>query len=478
MGRICFQTSRIQFLDEQLLRSCYMTGLEGIAWERDISISGNRLMIDRRTHESGHFYFPWQAESGLEFMLGTTSLRESSDDYHLEVELARGTLYRLRNYLVERSGKFELSRNLSRQLNAAHEKLMEAALTWRHDSQLASELAAESIELSLRVINQLSVEDAEHLMEARHQAGKSNPMLGIKLDKLPELVEHGDVLASTFDAVMLPFNWQELSPDEGKYQFFDIDRLLEWAHQHDKKVVAGPLIELTEAALPQWLYIWQNDFEAVQKSVIQYVQEVVSRYKGRVHIWNASSGLNSAYVLGFSEQQIVRLSVDIVETIRRLDKMTPVIVSYDLPWGDYAANRRSDISPLQFADALVRADIGISGLGIDLSFGPSSSECTPRDFLELSRVLRQWSLLQLPLMVGVSLPTTAEGTLEPPDGWDVQTTMDLLHVLWSKPAVQALFWNQLTDGTAQRPGGLLTSDASPKAMLHQLQAFADHIRTD
>ena len=96
MGRICFQTSRIQFLDEPLLRSCYMTGLEGIAWEREITFSGTRLTIDRQTHESGHFFFPWRSETGLEFMLGTTSLRESSDDYHLEVELARGTLHRLR----------------------------------------------------------------------------------------------------------------------------------------------------------------------------------------------------------------------------------------------------------------------------------------------------------------------------------------------------------------------------------------------
>ena len=128
MGRICFQTSRIQFLDEQLLRNCYMTGLEGIAWERDITLSGSRLMIDRQTHESGHFFFPWRSESGLEFMLGTTSLRESSDDYHLEVELARGTLHRLRGYLADRSQQFKLSEVYAEKLNEAHERLMDAVL--------------------------------------------------------------------------------------------------------------------------------------------------------------------------------------------------------------------------------------------------------------------------------------------------------------------------------------------------------------
>ncbi|MBA62129.1 MAG: hypothetical protein CMJ76_07160 [Planctomycetaceae bacterium] len=478
MGRICFQTSRIQFLDEQLLRSCYMTGLEGIAWERELIVSGNRLMIDRQTHESGHFFFPWRTENGLDFMLGTTSLRETKDEYHLEVELARGTLHRLRSYLAERSNQFELSRTYTEKLTEAHERLIEAVFSWRTDFQQAGRSAANAIELCLDVINGLLVEDAGHLMEARHQAGMSNSMFGVKLGRLPDDQEDREVLAQTFDSVMLPFNWKDLSPDEGKFQFFDVDQMLQWSHRHGKKVFAGPLIELTDAGLPQWIYLWQNDFAKVQNYVIQYVQEVVRRYKGRVHAWHASCGLNSASVLGFSEEQTVRLAVDVVETIRHLDNSTPVIVSFDFPWGDYAANRRSDLSPLQFADALVRAELGINGIGIDLSFGAAANECTPRDFLELSRMLRQWSSLQLPLVVGVSLPTAfeqEEGELPAEGFWDITSALNLLRVLRSKPSVQALFWNQLTDGTAQRSGGVLALDRRPKEMLYRLQALSGKI---
>ena len=475
MGRICFQTSRIQFLDEQLLRNCYMTGLEGIAWERDITLSGSRLMIDRQTHESGHVFFPWRSESGLEFMLGTTSLRESSDDYHLEVELARGTLHRLRGYLADRSQQFKLSEVYAEKLNEAHERLMDAVLQWRTNAQSASESAATTIEICLEVINHLSVEDAEHMMEARHQAGLANPLFGIKLGQLPEAASDQQPLISTFDSVMLPFNWSDLSPDEGKFQFFEVDQMLEWSHRYGKKVFAGPLIELTEAALPQWLYLWQNDFATVQKYVVQYIEEIVRRYKGRVHAWHTSCGLNSSSLLGFSEEQTVRLSVDLVETIRRLDNSTPVIVSFDLPWGDYAANRRSDLSPLQFADALVRAELGINGIGIDLSFGDSAHECTPRDFLELGRMIQQWSSLQLPLVVGVSLPTASEESDDelPSEGvWDTTSSLNLLRILRSKPSVQALFWNQLTDGDSQRPGGVLNINRRPKKMLEQLQVIS------
>ncbi|MAX20802.1 MAG: hypothetical protein CMJ60_01315, partial [Planctomycetaceae bacterium] len=243
MGRICFQTSRIQFLDEPLLRSCYMTGLEGIAWEREITFAGTRLMIDRQTHESGHFFFPWRSENGLEFMLGTTSLRESKDDYHLEVELARGTLHRLRSYLAERSNQYKLSQTYAEKLTAAHEHLIDAVLHWRSDPQQAGDLAATAIELCLYVINHLSVEDAGHLMEARHQAGMTNSMFGVKLGQLPDNESDRDTLAGAFDSVMLPFNWKDVSPDEGKFQFFDVDQMLEWSHRHGKKVFAGPLIQ-------------------------------------------------------------------------------------------------------------------------------------------------------------------------------------------------------------------------------------------
>jgi len=138
------------------------------------------------------------------------------------------------------------------------------------------------------------------------------------------------------------------------------------------------------------------------------------------------------------------------------------------------------LSPLQFADALVRAELGINGIGIDLSFGGSANECTPRDFLELGRMLQQWSSLQLPLVVGVSLPTDSEEADDelPSEGcWDTASSLNLLRVLRSKPSVQALFWNQLTDGTAQRPGGVLTTDRRPKKMLHQLRTLAGKTNT-
>ena len=83
--------------------------------------------------------------------------------------------------------------------------------------------------------------------------------------------------------------------------------------------------------------------------------------------------------------------------------------------------------------------------------------------------------MQLPLVVGVSLPTASEESDDelPSEGvWDTTSSLNLLRILRSKPSVQALFWNQLTDGDSQRPGGVLNINRRPKKMLEQLQVIS------
>ena len=119
MGQIRFHTSYVTDAEQQRLRRCYMVGMEGIAWERELRISEKMLVIDRSTHESGKLFVPWLRADGVEVMLSTSNLREQEAEYHLEVELARGTLNRLRNYLADRDQFFELS--------AAYQSLLDQA---------------------------------------------------------------------------------------------------------------------------------------------------------------------------------------------------------------------------------------------------------------------------------------------------------------------------------------------------------------
>jgi hypothetical protein len=233
------------------------------------------------------------------------------------------------------------------------------------------------------------------------------------------------------------------------------------------------------------MYLWESDFTAFQNYLVNYVGEVIQRYKGRVHVWHCAAGLNSTTGLRFSEEQVVRIAVDVVETIRRIDAQTPIVMSFDMPWGGYAADRRTDLSPLQFAEALVRGDIGLNGIGLELNFGDGPNECGLYDCLAINALMNRWAQLQLPLVLSVStenkhiLPGVVDCNLS--DNADLDDTVDslsgglesneaanLLMVLASQGATQAILWNQLSD-TPDRLAGLYTGDGKIKPLINDIQ---------
>ena len=52
----------------------------------------------------------------------------------------------------------------------------------------------------------------------------------------------------------------------------------EWVELLSRKrmpIIAGPLIDLTEGEVPDWMYIWEHDFDTLRELAYEYVQKVV-----------------------------------------------------------------------------------------------------------------------------------------------------------------------------------------------------------
>jgi hypothetical protein len=223
------------------------------------------------------------------------------------------------------------------------------------------------------------------------------------------------------------------------------------------------------------MYLWESDFTAFQNYLRSYVSEVIHRYKDRVHVWHCAAGLNSTTGLRFSEEQVVRIAVDVVEAIRRIDTSTPIVMSFDMPWGGYAADRRTDLSPLQFAEALVRGDIGLNGIGLELKFGDGDNDCGLYDCLAINALMNRWAQLQLPLVLSVATENNhlaadeLDGSADSVGaGMGSKEVANLLMVLASQGATQAILWNQLSD-TSERRAGLYTVDGQPKSIINDIQ---------
>ena len=215
-------------------------------------------------------------------------------------------------------------------------------------------------------------------------------------------------------------------------------------------------MQLDARGLPDWVYLWEDDFDEFLAAASEFVKAAVNRYRGKVDLWHCAARVNNSEVLSFSEEENFRLAASTLELVRRLDPATPMIISIDQPWGEYMGRRPADSSPLHFADALVRAGLDLRALMLEMNMGCFRGATLPRSELEVSRQLDFWSLLGLPLLVTMSIPSSdaadplAQRAGEvPPGSWSPEAqhawVARYVSLMVAKPGVQGVFWNQLRD---------------------------------
>ena len=216
--------------------------------------------------------------------------------------------------------------------------------------------------------------------------------------------------------------------------------------------------------------------------MIEHVHAVVSRYAGRVHLWHVSSRVNSGKPLSLQEEQRLHLVAQALEVVRQLDPRTPSVVSFDQPWAEYLAAEDEDLAPLHYADALVRADLGVSGFGLEINAGFHPGGTSHRPVFEIGRLLDQWSMWGLPLMISLCTPSSSEAdpraqkgvqiipnSALPADGVDPQRRWadSILPLLLARSTVQVILWSQLSDKLPHEfpHGGLYDAEGSAKPTL-------------
>ncbi len=99
--------------------------------------------------------------------------------------------------------------------------------------------------------------------------------------------------------------------------------------------------------MPQWLYLL-DDFELLLQSACEFARKTVLRYKGQVHLWSAAAaGMNCPNDLGLTEAASAEVGCRVIQTVRRTDDRTPVIMHLDMP-GQSTWGKKSKPSPNSF----------------------------------------------------------------------------------------------------------------------------------
>ncbi len=315
---------------------------------------------------------------------------------------------------------------------------------------------------------------------------------------------HRAVMASC-DFVTMPMRWVDMEPNEGKYNFATTDRWIEWAVRTAKlPVVGGPLIDFRPQAVPEWLFIWENDYETLRDLVFEHVQAVVTRYRRTVSRWTVASGLHVNTNFKISFEQIMDLTRMCVLLTKKLHPAAKIQLEVAQPWGEYHAHNRRSIPPYLYAEAAVTAGLSIDAIALRLQMGHAEPGFATRDMMSLSALLDKFAALEKPIVVSAigapSAPITpapfrpragaeAEDPYEPGfwrSPWSEQAQADwmtqALSICCSKPFVHSVCWQELADPPANAPipemphGGLVTAAGVPKPALARLAQVRGYLK--
>jgi endo-1,4-beta-xylanase len=90
--------------------------------------------------------------------------------------------------------------------------------------------------------------------------------------------------ADLFNCAAIPLYWNSVEPDAGKPDYTAVDRVLEWCKSQGIKVSGHPLVWTHGDNLPQW---FRNlSVEEQRKALEKHVRDTVSRYKGKIDMWD------------------------------------------------------------------------------------------------------------------------------------------------------------------------------------------------
>jgi hypothetical protein len=462
----------------------YISGLDRIPWKAGVRYEDGRLEVQRSASEAGCLHVPWQVEGYGLLTLATATLIERPEPYCLPVELARGKLGQVRSQLADwRAMGLRVPEGVVSTIAEAIGWFSEAAIG-DHGSSRSVELAGRALRAALDAGHQLAASYAEQWLALRRSSGRLDVRLGVDLGLSLPNDQTTAACREAFNAGRVPMVWSELEPSRGDFHWEIVDRQIEWCRTQGLAICAGPLVQLDSRVVPDWLPLSRGNIDQLFLAVLNFVEAAVVRYRRAIDVWIAVGRVNTGDAFPITEEENIRLTALVVQAIRPLDARAELIISFDQPWTEYLRHRESDFPPLHLADALVRADLGLTGVGLDLNIDYVPGGTLPRDPLEFSRQIDYWSLLGVPLYLVLTVPSGSHfdplaqrlaGTLS--GTWTPASQRDwvgrYVPLLLAKPSVRGLFWGQLCDFEphAFRHGGLLDLRRQPKPALAELASI-------
>jgi hypothetical protein len=463
-------------------QKAYITGLDRTPGQVGVELRNGLMSCHRDTAESGRLFVPWAIEGYGTPIVGTATLAERPVPYTLPVELARGKLNDIRNQLADWTQMgLRSTPELEQVLSEARHAFIQAATSSDRLDE-CSEAAQTCLQLASRAGDMLLEAYTAQIFQSRLAASTRLPThLGCFLEGHPQKLPASMDWSATFNTCQMSVKWNQIAPSEGQYRWDILDAQLAWCRRTNLTIEAGPLIEFRQGALPDWIWLWSGDAETIGGLVADFVRQTVQRYRGKIPHWHVVHRAASGEILGLTEEDQIRIAARAVQVARQSDPSAQLSIGVDRPWAEWMGSSHFQLGPLHLCDYLLRADLGVSGVALEIAPGFSSPGSHLRDLFEYSKLLDLFSLLNVPLSVWMALPSAAgpDSNADPNvriEASQWPTTIDeSVQATWgakwlaltvAKPFVRTVNWLQASDATPHfyPHAGLIRPDLTPKPL--------------
>lgn len=464
------------------LSGAYVVGTDDVPLRADISFRNGVVTCKKRAAGPAGLALLWDVSGAGTIMLETIRVPEREKPYILQVELARARLMKI-NQKLEDWGMLEFGGvpDVADRIVRSRDALVRALQA--ESPAEAAAIGDEALVAAVEASERLSRHHAEVLLSRRRGAGAFGRKVfgcAVPLDASVDTMRRP--LTEAFDFVTVPVVWRDIEPSEQTFNWKPLDTWVEQLAKHPMPIKGSSLLSFNEKHVPDWLYIWEHDFDTIRDLAFEHARRVLNRYGQHIQAWDVISGIHANNCFTFNFEQLMELTRMTAALTKQLAPRATAIIDLVAPWGEYYARNQRTIPPLLYADMAVQSGVGFDAFGLQFHFGPGVDGMYVRDMFQISSLIDLYSKLGRGLHItAVEVPSDTftpreaagadaanldGGTWHEPWSEAVQAEWlgQFLTVALSKPFVESVSWHTLADiGRQVVPnGGLLRSDLSRK----------------
>ncbi|MGI9518122.1 MAG: hypothetical protein ACR2NP_13795 [Pirellulaceae bacterium] len=462
MGQYHFAIPDSERFAEESMIAAQIVGLEGIPWPCKTNRDGQQLNVFRNTDVSGRLLVPVRTTGFGEIALTTGTLPEVNEAYLLDVELARGTLSRLRNQVsIWQEGGLDIDEDFQNRLDELVEKfggcLFPSAVTPAERTDRCIEVIDDAVALMFEITQEFSRQIAEiHGARSSHVPVIAGTVCDGQLtDQESESCQSEMVIQKMV---------QPQASDNGdtSLDFQHTDALIDWiADAAEKSIrIAGPILQFDNTSLPDWMTETERFEERLDRAK-QLCRNFGNLYQKRIKILHVTSGISGVGHEHFNYPQQLQMTLEMLEVLDQLMPNTSMMVSFDQPWGERLSMSPGGVQAMEIADALLRYGARLSAIGLEFNLDYWPQGTLMRDPLQWVDMVDRWSQFGLPLAIYLTLPTG-----ESSDNGQSRFTQTIRHstdesgyreylstifrLLARRPSVNVVAWRRMVDSDNQR----------------------------